>query len=309
VLKQGHTGPTANAAWLGLLRDVYDWGAEVKPRGLTCREILANTSVVDMNYPIVTARPKLGYKFLTAEAWWILTGRNDVESIKPYSPHIASFSNDGVRFDGAYGPRIIDQLRFIVDTLEGDWESRQAVLEIWRPNPRPSKDIPCTVSVQWMVRRHVDGAGLETFRLHCFDTMRSSDTWLGWPYDVFNFSMLSAYVALMLRDRVRARNKDHAAYELVRPLENLRLGSLHLTAASQHLYVHPKQDGATNIPYSLDDVANALAGDTHKPASYSPVNLDEYEKASDLLLHLSYCKDGEGRLTGFLSEFQGARRV
>lgn len=270
--------PNANQVWINLLKKIYETGEEVRPRGLLCKEILANTSVVDMNQPVVTSRPKLGHRFLAAEAWWILSGRNDVESIKTYSPHITSFSNDGLRFDGAYGPRIVDQLRYVVDTLWEDPESRQAVIEIWRPNPRPSKDIPCTIALQWVIRGG---------KLHCFDTMRSSDAWLGWPYDVFNFSMLSAYIALMLRDRSR---KD----PLVRARTAPSLGNLHLTAGSQHLYVNPKQDGAINIPYAIQDVEAVLMAEDHFEP-YDPLELDAFHVAGDLVYQLGLCKDNHGQ--------------
>ena len=107
---------------------------------------------------------------------------------------------------------IIRQFTYIVDELIKDIDTRQAVATIWSPNPRPSKDIPCTISAQFMVRDN---------KLHCFDTMRSSDVWLGWPFDVFNFTMCSAFVSLLYKLRT-----GHA----------LPLGNLYLTAASQHLY-------------------------------------------------------------------------
>jgi thymidylate synthase len=103
---------------------------------------------------------------------------------------------------------IRDQLHFVIDALNADKDTRQAVMTIWRPNPRPSKDIPCTVSVQFLIR---DGL------LHVVDTMRSSDLWLGWPYDIFNFSMLARYVICHLKQKPE-------------------LGVIVLQAGSAHLY-------------------------------------------------------------------------
>jgi thymidylate synthase len=273
--------PSANLAWLQLLSDITETGLACAPRKLRILELLAHTTWVDMNRPIVTVPGrKLGYRFLAAEAWWILTGHNDVASIEPYSKHIAACSNDGVRFDGAYGPRIVDQLRYVIDTLEDDPDSRQAVLEIWRPNPRPSKDVPCTLTIQWMIR---DG------HLHCIDTMRSSDAWLGWPYDTFNFSMLSAYNLLELRERAMW-------------FDNLRLGSLYLTAGSSHLYIDPKADGAEHIPYSLNDVQRVLT-QTDASETYQPFILTEFKYPQQLIEHLEACKDKHGRMS-WMREFQ-----
>lgn len=279
---------TADHAWLALIKKVVRDGKHTKPRGLTCKEIIGHQTVVDMNYPVVTTRPKLGYRFLAAEAWWILRGKNDVASIAPYSRHIANFSDDGETFFGAYGPKIIDQLPYVINSIIDDMWCRQAVLDIWRPCPPKSKDIPCTLSAQFLLRPQVDGLGIESLKLHCIDTMRSSDAWLGWPYDVFNFSMLSACVALALRLRLGKR---------------IDLGTLTLTAGSQHLYVHPKVDGNNSIPYSMADVLDVLSESTALGIPYAPIDLDDFSSPLNLLDHLDLCKDFKGQLP-FLKEFQ-----
>lgn len=204
---------TASDAWAKLLKSMVHSESTVSPRGMLVKEVMGYQSVVDMRSPIIDNGARdLGYKFQAAEAAWILSGDNRVETIAPYSKVISNFSDDGVRFFGAYGPKIIDQLTHVVESIGADPDTRQAVINIWRENPRSSKDIPCTISVQFLVR---DGM------VHVVDTMRSSDAWLGWPYDVFNFAMLGAWVALELRSR----------YGM-----HLAMGDLYLTAGSQHLY-------------------------------------------------------------------------
>ena len=131
--------------------------------------------------------------------------------ISKYSKLITTFSDDGYFFNGAYGPMLIDQFTYIVDELIKDKNTRQAVATIWRRNPRPSKDNPCTISVQFMIRAK---------KLHCIDTMRSSDAWLGWPFDIFNISMCAAFISLLFKLRTN--------YALL-------LGNIYLNAASQHL--------------------------------------------------------------------------
>jgi len=289
---------SANEEWLSLLRKIREEGAPSQPRNLRILELLAHTSRIDMTRPIVTVgRRKMGYRFLAAEAWWILTGRSDVDSVKPYSRHIASFSDDGHHFDGAYGVKVVDQLRYVVDSLVKDTDSRQAVLTIWRENPRDSRDIPCTVSLQWLVR---------SGRLHCFDSMRSSDAWLGIVYDWFNFSMLSAYILLMLRER-------DARFRAV------GLGDLYLTAGSEHLYVDPAADGGSNVPYSLVDVDEVLAqfpwpGLERKhlkdfAAEYAPLNIDEFKRPQELLQLLEVRKDRGASDKAWLRELLGPREV
>jgi thymidylate synthase len=203
-----------NDVWLLLLKYLLREGISVNPRGLACYESLGVQTIIPMDYPIVTIAPrKLGYRFLFAEAWWILTGRNDVASIKPYSARISQFSDDGETFFGAYGPKIQEQLSYVIDKLVSDPHSRQAVINIWREYPPQSKDYPCTLSIQFMIRND---------KLYCIDTMRSSDAWLGWPYDIFNFSMLSAFIALELKKYTGIK---------------YNLGNLIMNIGSSHLYI------------------------------------------------------------------------
>ena len=169
--------------WLQTLDDLVNHGHVVSPRGQETRELPQRTIVVDMNRPVLNIPERnLGYKFMAAEAYWILTGDYRVETIAPYSKAISQFSDDGVTFFGAYGPKITHQFQYVLNKLVEDPDTRQAGLTIWRENPPQTKDVPCTVAIFFSIRRG---------ELNCHVFMRSSDAWLGVPYDVFNFSMLS----------------------------------------------------------------------------------------------------------------------
>ena len=145
--------PSTNKEWLKTIEQCMRWGNVVAPRGKKIKELLGYQTMIPMDFPVLTVEErKLGYKFMAAEAAWILSGDNRVKTIAPYSKAISNFSDDGYFYHGAYGPMIRDQLHFVIDALNSDPDTRQAVLTIWRPNPRPSKDIPCTVSIQFLIR-------------------------------------------------------------------------------------------------------------------------------------------------------------
>jgi len=124
--------------------------------------------------------------FMIAEFLWILAGRNDLGFLTAFNSNMSKFSDDGKTLYGAYGKNIGEQLQHCIDTLTKDVSSRQAVITFWRQCPKKSKDTPCTIGLHFMVR---DGF------LNCYSHMRSNDLWLGFPYDVFTFSMISKFVA------------------------------------------------------------------------------------------------------------------
>jgi thymidylate synthase len=253
-----------NMNWQNLLYSIMTHGSLISPRGKRTKELMGFKSMIDMNQPVITIKERnLGYKFMAAEAAWIMSGDNRVSTIAPFSKAISNFSDDGILFFGAYGPKIRDQLGHVVQSLSSDQDSRQAVITIWRPNPRASKDIPCTISCQFMIRN-----GL----LHCFMNMRSSDAWLGVPYDWFNFSMLSAGLALMLREKG----------------VHVKLGTLHFYAASQHLY----EDNWDKVEFCL---SGEIIGD------YAPIDLEYFDSYDHLVDHLWLLARGHVH-NGFLKE-------
>lgn len=195
-------------AWKLLLHYVLNEGKECAPRGKKIKEKLGTSVVVTdlRNNIIVDSTRDLNYRFMIAEWLWILAGRNDVATVARYNKPIAAFSDDGITFKGAYGPRLSLQWEYIVRQLERDSDSRQAVASIWTPNPVDSKDYPCTLSAQFLIREA---------KLHSVWTMRSNDLWLGFPYDFFNFSQITNSLAGRL---------------------GVDTGSLTLNAGSSHLY-------------------------------------------------------------------------
>lgn len=203
----------ANYVWASHVLRVLNSGNFVKPRGRATRELLQQTVLVDMRRPVVDEPLRgLNMRFMAAEAYWILSGSDLVADISPYLPRLADYSDDGKTFFGAYGPKIVGQLGYVVRKLKEDPDTRQATLTIWRENPPPTKDLPCTVAISFMIRNSF---------LHCHVYMRSSDVWLGLPYDIFNFSMLAHLVCCRLNEGSTSIREP---------------GLLHLTAASSHLY-------------------------------------------------------------------------
>ena len=198
-----------NLVWQIHLNSLLKAGKLADPRGLRSYEILNKAVTFDTTQPVIeNSERRLNYKFMAAEALWILSGSNLLAPIYKVCRPYAKFSDDGIHMNGAYGPKIVDQLEYVTRTLEKDQFSRQAVINLWRERPMPSKDIPCTLSMQFLIRKGF---------LHNIVTMRSSDAWLGLPYDLFTFSMITQTVAALL---------DMA----------ITPGDLHINMGSAHFY-------------------------------------------------------------------------
>lgn len=250
---------TANDTYRYLLETVMLSKSSVSPRSQGTREHMAFHSVVDMEHPIVSIPDrKLNYRFMAAEAYWILTGQQGLIDLTPYCERMADFSDDGMILSGAYGPRFLSQVRYIADVLTGEPETRQAVMTLWERNPRPSRDIPCTVSLQWLLRDN---------KLHCIAFMRSSDCWLGWPYDVFSFTMMSAYVLLQMK---QLRKHDY------------QLGNLRILAGSQHIYDR-----------DVKRVAEVIDSSRGRDLDLEPMTLSGLNTPEDLLTVLGHARDAQ----------------
>jgi thymidylate synthase len=220
------------------------------PRGKHNRERLADLLTIDMMHPVLTIKKRnLGYRFLCAEPAWMLSGDNRVATIKEYSKSIAYFSDDGDTFFGAYGPKIVAQLPYVISALRRDRDCRQGVINIWRESPPATKDPPCTLNCQFLIRND---------RLDLFVNMRSSDVWLGVPYDVFNFSMLAGFVILELGD------------------PTLKPGVLFQYAGSRHLY-EPEWEAAKDLLKYSDYPL-------FYPAPFDPAT--QFKSGTDLITHL-----------------------
>lgn len=237
-------------------------GNTVVVRGHRTYEVLNSSITCSIASPLVGLKlRKLGYKFALAEACWIINGDNRVATIEKYSPIIRRFSDNGDTFYGAYGPKIAAQIQYVVESLRKDIFSRQCVINIWRDSPPVSKDIPCTLSTQVIIRESDDG-----LRLNLINSMRSSDAWLGVPYDLFNFATLGLYLCLKLR-------RELGVY--------IAPGDITINAASGHLYTESKKAFLYDEQMVVDMLADESVQYDFKPCRISGFR-DEYDFVSHL---------------------------
>jgi thymidylate synthase len=128
------------------------------------------------------------------------------------------FKNSDGTFDYTYSERFNDyfQLQNVIKELEGNKESRRAVLSVYDT----SKDvrirlstgrIPCSMYYQFFIRTEGDKE-----LIHCLYTMRSCDFYEHWIHDVLMAMLIAEYVKNQLPYDLEMGNLFH------------QLGSFHI---------------------------------------------------------------------------------
>ncbi|WP_053091500.1 thymidylate synthase [Klebsiella variicola] len=128
------------------------------------------------------------------ELLWYMSGLHDLEFIRYYIPKYNFFSDDNKTIYGGYGPRIFgndNQFMRVIQLLREKKDSRQAIIQIFHSDDlkEKHKDIPCTCTLQFILRNN---------KLSLIVNMRSNDVFLGFPHDVFAFTMIQEYAASIL---------------------------------------------------------------------------------------------------------------
>jgi len=108
------------------------------------------------------------------ECLWMLSGRRDVAWISQFSSNISNYSDDGIKFHGAYGYRwrnhftepddknnVLDQLATIAELLKKNPDDRRTVLQMWDATVDlglDGKDFPCNLIITFRInpQGHLD---------------------------------------------------------------------------------------------------------------------------------------------------------
>lgn len=200
ILVETRTVNEAWQEWFDMFHKQAEAGKNDPSRdGAVVAECLnAITVINDPTRNIITSDDRrMPMRYAVGELLWYLSGSNRLKDISVFSKVWERMSDDGVTVNSAYGQRIFerfgfDQFEYVVEALTKNPLSRQAVIHIKDAedyNTFPTKDVPCTVALQYLIR---DG------KLHATTYMRSNDLWTGFPYDVFSFTCFQILLAFRL---------------------------------------------------------------------------------------------------------------
>ena len=133
-------------------------------------------------------------RYAIGEMLWYMSADNDLKSIQMYTKAWDRMSDDGETVNSNYGHCIkykfgFDQWLYVKNLLVSNSNTRQAVIHIKTADNKPSKDVNCTVCLQFFIRNG---------KLYLTTYMRSNDLWMGFPYDVFQFTNMQVLMAMEL---------------------------------------------------------------------------------------------------------------
>jgi thymidylate synthase len=186
--------------YLDLLRHVLDHGTDKADRtGTGTRSVFGWQMRFDLNdgFPLVTTK-KLHLRSIIHELLWFLRGETNIAYLRE---HKVGIWDEWADADGELGPVYgkqwrhwaaadggeIDQIRWVVDEIRRNPDSRRLVVSAWNVAELPAMALqPCHALFQFYV---VDG------KLSCQLYQRSGDIFLGVPFNIASYALLTHMVA------------------------------------------------------------------------------------------------------------------
>ena len=186
--------------YLDLLRHVLDHGTQKNDRtGTGTVSIFGAQLRFDLNagFPLLTTK-KVHLKSIIHELLWFLKGDTNVKYLKDKG---VSIWNAWAKPDGELGPvygyqwrswpapdgRHIDQISQLIEQLKKNPDSRRMIVSAWNVADLDKMALmPCHAFFQFYV---ADG------RLSCQLYQRSADMFLGVPFNIASYALLTLMVA------------------------------------------------------------------------------------------------------------------
>jgi thymidylate synthase len=183
-----------------LLRDVLEHGTHKSDRtGTGTRSVFGRQLRFDLaqGFPLVTTK-RVHFKSIAYELLWFLRGESNVRWLQE---HGVSIWDEWADAAGELGPvygvqwrswptpggDTIDQISQVIEQIRVNPDSRRLIVSAWNPADIPDMALaPCHALFQFYV---ADG------RLSCQLYQRSADLFLGVPFNIASYALLTHMVA------------------------------------------------------------------------------------------------------------------
>jgi thymidylate synthase len=183
-----------------LLRDVLANGSHKSDRtGTGTRSVFGRQLRFDLaeGFPLITTK-RVHFKSIAYELLWFLRGESNVGWLRDNGVTIwDEWADERGELGPVYGVQWrswpapdgthIDQIQQVIDTLRRDPDSRRIIVSAWNVADIPDMALaPCHAFFQFYV---ADG------RLSCQLYQRSADMFLGVPFNIASYALLTMMVA------------------------------------------------------------------------------------------------------------------
>jgi thymidylate synthase len=201
-------------SYLELLRDVLENGVDKGDRtGTGTRSVFGrqlrfvlDPALPDAGFPLLTTK-RLHLKSILHELLWFIAGDTNAKSLQREGVTIwDEWADEDGELGPIYGaqwrrwraapprdaapgtpPVEIDQLARLVEKIRSEPDSRRLLMSAWNVGELDAMKLPpCHLLAQFNVQRD---------RLHCLVTMRSVDVFLGLPFNIASYALLTMMVA------------------------------------------------------------------------------------------------------------------
>ena len=237
-------------AYLDLLRHVLEHGAIKDDRtGTGTRSVFGWQMRFDLNdgFPLVTTK-KLHLRSIIHELLWFLAGDTNIAYLKDNKVSIWDewadedgdlgpvYGKQWRRWEGADG-RVHDQIQWLLDEIRRNPDSRRLIISAWNVGELNQMALmPCHSLFQFYV---VDG------KLSCQLYQRSGDIFLGVPFNIASYALLTHMVAQVCGLGVG---------DFVHTLGDAHLYSNHVEQAREQLAREPRALPRLRLNPDVDDL-------------------------------------------------------
>lgn len=259
--------------YLDLLRHVLDHGAEKADRtGTGTRSVFGWQMRFDLNagFPLVTTK-KLHLRSIVHELLWFLQGSTNIAYLKENK---VSIWDEWADADGELGPvygkqwrnwegangQAVDQIAWLIDEIRRNPDSRRLIVSAWNVADLPKMALmPCHTLFQF----YVAGG-----KLSCQLYQRSGDIFLGVPFNIASYALLTHMVAQVC---------GLGAGDFVHTLGDAHLYSNHFEQAREQLERAPRALPTLRLNPDVRDIFGfrfedvAIEGYDPWPAIKTPV--------------------------------------
>jgi len=186
--------------YLDLLRHIFDHGDAKSDRtGTGTRSIFGAQMrfALQDTFPLLTTK-RISFRFIAYELFWFLRGETNIRYLRD---HKVTIWDEWADPDGELGPvygkqwrswecpdgRVVDQITQVQDSLRRDPDSRRHIVSAWNVADIDKMKLPpCHTLFQFYVSQG---------RLSCQLYQRSADMFLGVPYNIASYALLTILLA------------------------------------------------------------------------------------------------------------------